>query len=89
MMGKFEQLTERLVHLSSESRQNETPYGARLTASPFKWGRTPHTRSSILKEPLQKKFVIRLRFYPGLEGESRGPPTWRYGSSKRVLEAQV
>jgi len=34
--------------------QNETPRGALLTTHPLKWGRTPHTRSSILKELLAK-----------------------------------
>src|SRR5438105_9253320 len=36
--------------------QNETPRGARSeSARPLKWGRTPHTRSSILKELCAKK----------------------------------
>jgi len=64
MIGKFEQLTERLVHLSSESQIRMKPLAAHVLkdARPLKWGRTPHTRSSILKERPRKKSAERRGF---------------------------
>ena len=65
MIGKFEQLTERLWYFCRPNHnQNETPRGALLTTHPLKWGRTPHTRSSILKELLAKKVRKERRILP-------------------------
>src|SRR5207245_10586283 len=49
--GKF-----RVVRITSESN----PLRHASDRAPLNRGRTPHTRSSILKERLRKKFVARL-----------------------------
>src|SRR5205823_5704936 len=73
MIGKFEQLTERLWYFCRPNHnQNETPRGALLTTHPLKWGRTPHTRSSILKELLAKKSPQRDADTTRTSGMSQG-----------------